>query len=329
METSGNADRPAPGQAIFVERKGRGGCLRRLIWPMLVFSVFLNLMLLPKSLGIAPPLEEHYVAGSYTAAEKIAIIEVTGVIADGNVDHVLKQIRQAREDHSVKAVVLRVDSPGGTVSGSDRIWRELATFSEATDPRPVVVSMGGMAASGGYYVSASADRIFAEPTTWTGSIGVIMQFPQLKGLMEKLGVDVATIATNDEWKDSGSPYKNLGEAQRARWKEIVDQAYERFARVVAQGRKLPLKDVKALANGKVYTAVEARGLGLVDQIGYLDDAIAFAKAKAQLSDFRVIRYAKPFNALSLLTMEAREPALTLDAQTVHRLQTPQMLFLAQ
>ncbi len=329
MEMSENAERPATGQAIFVERKGRAGCLRRLIWPMLLLSVFLNLILLPRGLGIAPPLDEHYVAGKFGEPNKIAIIEVTGIIAAGNVDHVLKQIRQAREDHSVKAVVLRVDSPGGTVSGSDRIWRELATLSAATDPRPVVVSMGGIAASGGYYVSASADHIFAEPTTWTGSIGVIMQFPQLKGLMEKLGVDVATIATNDEWKDSGSPFKSLGEAQRVRWKEIVDQAYERFARVVAQGRKLPLKEVKALANGKVYTAVEAKDLGLIDQIGYLDDAIAFAQAKAELSDYRVIRYAKPFNALSLLTTEAREPALPLDAETLHRLQTPQMLFLAQ
>lgn len=330
METSGTTDRPAPGPPIFVERKPRGGCLRRFFWPLLLgLSVFLNMLLLPGGLGIAPPMDENYVAGKFGALEKIAIIEVNGLIAAGNVEHVLKQIRQAREDHMVKAVVLRVDSPGGTVSGSDRIWRELATLSDEKDKRPVVVSMGGMAASGGYYVSASADRIFAEPTTWTGSIGVIMQFPQLKGLMDKLGVEVVVIATDDQWKDAGSMLKPMAEPQRARWREIVDQAYQRFIRVVAQGRKLSLDDVKALANGKVYTAEEALKLKLVDEIGYLDDAIREAQRQANSFDSKVIRYARPFNPLALLEVEARGTGLKIDAEAIHQLQTPEMLYLAR
>ena len=333
MEPSGNSEqRPGPGQAIVIERKDRAGCLRRMVWPMLFFSVFLNLALLPQGGGLTPTLlEERYVAGKPLTQQKIAVIEVHGIIIDGNVDHVLRQVRQAREDHQVKAIVLRVDSPGGTVSGSDRIWRELATLKDERDSRPLVVSMGGIAASGGYYVAAQGDYIFAEPTTWTGSIGVIMQLPQLKGLMDKLGIGVATIATNNEWKDSGSPFKDLTPAQDARWREVIDDAYQRFVRVVAQGRGMPLKQVYALANGKVYTAHEALNLNLVNELGYLDDAIRKAQALAKIESARVIRYSQPLGVLgALLRSDAKPdlPAVKIDPETVLRLQTPQMLYLA-
>ena len=339
MSTSGNTTEgtPGPGPSIVFERKARaGGCLRRMVWPLLLFSVLLNLAMFPSDNSLVPSqLDERYVAGKVLApqAPKIAVVEVSGVIMDGQVDHVLKQIRQAREDHKVKAVVLRVDSPGGTVSGSDRIWREVATLKDQTDPRPVVVSMGGMAASGGYYVSAPADVIFAEPTTWTGSIGVIMELPQLDKLMARFDVGVATIAKpNDDWKASGSPFRPLSDRERARWEEVVDDSYQRFVNVVAQGRKLPRKEALAAASGKVFTADEAKKLKLIDEIGYLDDAIKAAQRLANVPDARVIRYAHPGGLLSsLLDAEVRPqgPSIKIDADALLKLQTPQMLYLAR
>ena len=334
MEKSGTTEPgPAQGPPIVIERKSRAGCLRRMVWPLLLFSVFLNIALFPQDHSLTPAkLDERYVAGKPLATQKVAVVEVRGVIMDGEVDHVLRQIRQAREDHQVKAIVLRVDSPGGTVSGSDRIWREVATLKAETDSRPVVVSMGGMAASGGYYVSAPADYIFAEPTTWTGSIGVIMQLPQLDKLMEKLGVGVATITKpTDGWKGSGSPFRPFTDRERARWDEVLDDAYQRFVRVVAQGRKLPMAEALAAADGKVYTAREALKLKLIDEIGYQDDAIKHAMRLANIDGVRVIRYAEPFSFASLLNAEARQdsPGIKVDADSILRLQTPHMLYLAR
>jgi protease-4 len=274
-------------------------------------------------------LLERYVAGEIAPAsgEKIAIVEVDGLIMGESVEHVIKQIHQARDDKHVKAIVLRVDSPGGTVSGSDRIWREVEILK--LKGKPVVASMGGLAASGGYYVSAPADTIFAEPTTMTGSIGVIAEFPQLAGLMEKVGVNFETITTG-EWKDSGSMFRPMTEVERKRWHTVIDDSYERFVRVVAQGRKLPLDDVTSLANGKVYTAHEALKLKLINQIGYLEDAIADAKTRAGVSSARVIKYAKPLNLSDLLIgMTAERPGFQLNQETLLRIQTPQLLMLAR
>jgi protease-4 len=327
MDNPASPAPPAPGQTIVIDRRERSGCLRRMLWPLLVLSVLINLALVSQS-GVMPHrLEERYVAGDPLTGSKIAIVEVNGIIIDQTVEHVLKQIRQAREDKQVKAVVLRVDSPGGTVSGSDRIWREVATLKEAK--KPVVASMGGMAASGGYYVSAPADAIFAEPTTLTGSIGVIMELPQIHGLMEKLGVDLETVTTG-KWKDSGSMFRPMTDEERRRWKEMINDSYERFVRVVGQGRKLPLAEAKAVANGKVFTAQEAVQSRLVDQLGYLDDAIRDAQGRAKLDSVRVIRYQKPLGLADvLMSMSAPSRGLKLDAETVLQLQTPQMLFLAR
>ncbi|HEX8204121.1 MAG TPA: signal peptide peptidase SppA [Isosphaeraceae bacterium] len=318
----------APGQTIVIDRRERAGCLRRLLWPVLILSVLMNLALINQS-GVVPRrLEERYLAGDPLTAAKIAVVELDGVIFDPTVEHVLRQIRQAREDKQVKAVVLRVDSPGGTVSGSDRIWRELATLKAAK--KPVVASMGGMAASGGYYVSAPADAIFAEPTTLTGSIGVIMELPRIHGLMEKLGVEMDTVAAG-RWKDMGSMFRPMTDVERRRWQAMIDETYARFVRVVAQGRKLTRADAEAVADGKVYTAEEAVKNRLVDQLGYLDDAIRDAQGRAKLDTVRVVRYAKPLGLSDLLmNLSAPRPqGVTIDAEALLRLQTPQMLLLAR
>jgi protease IV len=321
------AERPAAGQTIVIERRERGGLFRRLVFPILTLIFFLYLFsgLLTRDAALPTRLGERYVAGE-VRGPTVAIVEVEGFILGDVVEHAVRQVRQARDDDTVKAVVLRVDSPGGSVSGADRIWREVGVLKEK---KPVVASLGGIAASGGYYVAAPADRILAEPTTLTGSIGVILELPQLHGLMEKLGVDVETIATG-EWKDAGSPFRPMTDPERKRWREVIDDAFRRFVNVVAQGRNLPLPEVRALANGKVYTAQEAVKLKLVNDIGYLDDAILEAQRLARLESSRVIRYAGQSTLESLLGLSsAAKPAPALDAQAWLRLQTPQLLFLAR
>jgi protease-4 len=326
----GGTDRPGPPpQTIIIERPPRKGWFRRVITVLVILFLIgvLGPVLMSREAGLLPSrLTERYVAGELTTTAKIAIVTIDGLILGDTVEHAIHQIHQAREDKQVKAVVLRVDSPGGTVSGSDRIWREVEILKQK---KPVVASMGGLAASGGYYVAAPADAIFAEPTTMTGSIGVIAEFPQASELMSKIGVGFETIATG-EWKDSGSPFRPMTEREKSRWHEVLDYAYQRFVRVVAQGRQLPLKEVLALANGKVYTAQEALDLKLVNAIGYQDDAIAEAKARAHIDSAKVVQYAKSFNLReALLGITAPKPAITIDAESLLRLQTPRMYFLAR
>ena len=328
MDNDPNPSPPAPGQTIVIERRARIGGFGVLIVLLLVLSVVINAFQASSSALVPKRLSEQYVAGEAApGVPKVAVVELDGIIIDGTVEHVLKQVRQAREDKQVRAVVLRVDSPGGTVTGSDRIWRELATLKAAN--KPIVASMGGLAASGGYYVSAPADAIYAEPTTITGSIGVIMEFPQLHALLGKVGVDFETI-TSGPWKDSGSLFRPMTATERARWQEMINDAYNRFVRVVAQGRDLDLQPTKDLANGKVYTAREALRLKLVDRLGYLDDALGEAQRRAKLKKARVIRYLKPSGLSEALQgLTAPPQGLMLDEGALLRIQTPRMLFLAR
>lgn len=320
-------ERPIPGQTIVIERRERGGIFRRIVVPLLLFLFFFMLIgsLMTRETGLPTRLVERYAAGD-TSGPTIAIIDVSGIIMDQEVEHAIRQIRQARDDNKVKAVILRIDSPGGSVSGSDRIWREVGLLKEKK--KPVVASLGGIAASGGYYVAAPADRVLAEPTTLTGSIGVLLEIPQLHELMEKVGVKLEAI-TMGEWKDAGSPFRALTDRERERWKQVIDDAYQRFVRVVAQGRKLSLDAVKTVADGKVLTTHEALQAKLIDEVGYLDDAILTAQRLAVLESARVIRYSRPTTLESLLGAASPSPTPRIDAQTWLRLQTPQILFLAR
>ena len=200
----------------------------------------------------------------------VAIVRVEGIIASGSppidpfgtpsgaysglvVDH----LRQAEEDSNVKAVVLRVDSPGGSVVGSDEIYRQVLVMT-----KPVVVSMGELAASGGYYVSAPATEIWANPGTLTGSIGVISQFINIGELLEEYGVEVTTIKSG-EFKDIGSLFRSMSDKEKASWQAIIDETYEEFVRIVAAGRELPVDEARELADGRIYTGRQALELGLL------------------------------------------------------------------
>lgn len=321
---------PPPAQTIVIERRARGGLLRRVLTVLLLGFLVLAAIstLLVREAGLPTRLPERYVAGELTAA-KVAIVEVEGLIYEGVVEHALRQLRQARDDDAVKAVVLRIDSPGGTVSGSDRIWREVEMLKHTG--KPVIASLGGMAASGGYYVAAPADQVLAEPTTLTGSIGVITELPNVEGLLDKLGIDMQTIATGP-WKDSGSLFRPMTEDERSRWRVMLDASYQRFVRIVARGRRLELADVKSLADGRLYTADEALQLKLVDALGYLDDAVLAAQRQAKIESARVIRYSQPFSWTDALTPFGRAGGAqvpALNPESLLRLQVPRLLFLAR
>jgi len=208
-------------------------------------------------------------------APAVAIIEAQGAIAsqrDPSAQMVTPEqiedlLDQAAQDSNVRAVVLRVNSPGGGVVASNEIYQALLGFD-----KPVVVSMGDVAASGGYYISCAAEYIVANPDTLAGSIGVISQFTNLEGLLDKIGVDVLVI-TSGPAKDMGSPFREMTPEEQAIWEEIITQAYEGFVEVVAEGRDLPLDEVRELADGRVYSGRQALELGLVDELGLLERAI--------------------------------------------------------
>nr|HID14326.1 signal peptide peptidase SppA [Anaerolineae bacterium] len=185
-------------------------------------------------------------------------------------DRVTDLLEQADADPSIKAVVVRVNSPGGSVVASDEIYHALLEFE-----KPVVVSMGEVAASGGYYIACGSDYIVAHPDTLTGSIGVISQFLNVEELLDEIGVDVVVI-TSGPHKDIGSPFREMTEEEQALWEGIIDEIYEGFVELVAQARGLPLEEVRALADGSIYTGRQALELGLVDEVGTLDDAVAKA-----------------------------------------------------
>lgn len=225
---------------------------------------------------------------------KLAIVYAEGTIVDGdgNDEHtvygekVARQLRQLRLDESVKVIVLRVNSPGGSASASEMIQREVRLTREK---KPVIVSMGTLAASGGYWISTYGDRIFAEPATITGSIGVFGMFPNIQGLAnDKLGLTFDTVKTG-KFADAGTIVRPKTDEELALFQRMVDWIYEEFTGKVAESRKLELAKVREIAQGRVWSGTEGKALGLVDEIGGLNDAIKYAAQKANLGDkFRVV-----------------------------------------
>lgn len=213
---------------------------------------------------------------------------ITPLATDGNAysKPIIEQLRQAQEDFNVKAILLRINSPGGSVVGSDEIYQVLRDEID----KPVVVSMGELAASGGYYIAAGADRIMANPATFTGSIGVILTHTNVEDLLNKVGVDV-TIIKRGELKDELSPFREMTEEEQALWQEIIDEAYEQFVDVVVEGRSMPREIVRGLADGRVYTGRQALELGLIDELGNVPDAIELAADLGSIEgEPRIIEY---------------------------------------
>lgn len=205
-------------------------------------------------------------------------------------EKVIDDLRALREDKDVKAVVLRVNSGGGSAYASEQIWREVELLKEE---KPVVVSMGGLAASGGYYISSGANKIFAEPTTLTGSIGIFGMFPDMSELItQKVGMKFDVVKTN-ALSDMGSISRPMNAEEGALMQAMIERGYETFTGRVALGRKMPIEKVKEIAEGRVWTGEQAKDLGLVDKLGKLDDAIKAAAKLAKIEKYNTVNYPAP------------------------------------
>jgi protease-4 len=203
--------------------------------------------------------------------EKIALVKVEGMLITA--DSIVEEINNYADDSSVKAILIRIDSPGGGVVASQEIFN--AVLNARKQGKKVVISMGSVAASGGYYIAAAADRIVANPGTLTGSIGVKMEFANLEKLLEKIGVRGMVIKAG-EYKDMGSPFREMTAHEKLLLQWVIDDVHSQFIEAVAKGRNLPEADVKAIADGRIFTGRQALQLKLVDQLGDLEDSILVA-----------------------------------------------------
>jgi protease IV len=251
------------------------------------------------------PLEEETVEGRGDA--KILLMDVSGFLSDDTPSGVLtigtppprvpmlvrlrEELKKASDDAKVRALVVRINSPGGTVTASDIIFRELETFKR-TRGIPIVASMMDVAASGGYYVALAADTIVAHPTTVTGSIGVIMLSVNAEGLMQKVGVATSAIKSGER-KDMGSPFRQLTPEERAIFQSVIDDLYRQFVAKLVERRQIPPATAATLADGRIYTAEQALGHRLVDRIGYIPDALEVARQAAGVETARVVVYKRP------------------------------------
>ena len=260
------------------------------------------------SIDLAPrvrPLEEQTVEGS--GDDKILLMDVSGFLSDESTSNLLsigtppprvpllvrirEELKKATDDPKVKAVMLKINTPGGTVTASDVIYRELELFKREKKV-PIVAVMMDVAASGGYYVALAADTIVAHPTTVTGSIGVVMLNFNAEGLMQKLGLSANAIKSAER-KDMGSPFRALTAEERAIFQSVIDDMYAQFLGKVIARRSLPDATARALADGRVYSAEQALRHRLVDHVGYVPDALELTKKAAGLEKARVIVYHRP------------------------------------
>ena len=245
------------------------------------------------------------------ADDKIALIRITGVILESG--NTIEELDKFNQNPSIKAIILRIDSPGGGVVPSQEIYEEVKKI-KSEGKKKIVVSMGSVAASGGYYIASASDKIMANPGTLTGSIGVIMELANFEGILNKVGIESVVIKSG-EVKDIGSPFRKMSDKERGLLQSLLDDIHGQFIDAVAQGRGLKREDVRQLADGRVFTGRQARDIGLVDEIGDLQDAIKLAgdlvgiKGKPKIIEtkkrFSIIDFFRDF---SLLNMEKLMPS---------------------
>jgi len=269
---------------------------------------------------------EKVIGGNRDARDKIVVLTIDGLITSNADGFVARQIRRVVSDRSVKAVVLRVNSPGGTMAGSD-YYLYLLKKMKSERNIPVVVSMGSMAASGGYYVSMVGDEIFAEPTTITGSIGVIASLFDASELFKKVGVESTPIVSGPH-KTMGSFTKPMTEEERAIWQNLIDDNFDRFKQIIREGRKEFAnnpEELDKLATGRVFTANEAAAHKLLDEIGFLDDAVARVGRLANMleRDYKVIQYEPKLSVINAL-LEGRAPNKLWSEKTLSEITTPKV-----
>jgi len=292
--------------------------------------LFCNLLLqttgcMPPSLLITPVSSQRKLvetvlsSDSFFARNKIVLIDVSGVLMNapksqflGKGEHpvsmLLEQLEKARRDHHVKAVILRINSPGGTVVASELMHEEIMYYKEKTG-NPVIAVMMDVAASGGYYIACACDMIIAQPSTVTGSIGVIMQMVDLSGTMKMIGIKSEAITSGD-YKDAGSPLRALKPAERKLFQDMVLDMYERFVKVVTQGRpRLDQSAVRKLADGRVYTANQALEKGLIDEIAGMRKTIEITKEKAGVESTKLVTYHRSMDYRPNYYAHAPQPSI--------------------
>lgn len=249
------------------------------------------------------PLKETRLSGA--GKDKLLLVEISGFLSGqqrGNalfgesqpslVSEIAEVVHKAEKDRRIKGVILRINSPGGTVTASDTIYHELLAYKQRAKI-PMVAQILDLGTSGAYYIAQAADRIVAQPTTVTGSIGVIMVRPSVAGLLGKIGVETAEI-TSGPHKAMGSPFSPLGDDERALFQSVIDDLYRRFVEAVTAGRPALSRDrILELADGRIYTAEQAKAAGLVDDLGYLDHTITSLRETAGLSSAAVVTYTRP------------------------------------
>lgn len=258
---------------------------RKIIWIGFIIMVFFGIMFWVGSADF------DFLA----SPNRIGVVEVRGSITDVR-DH-LKALKRFRKDPNTKAIILRIESPGGGIAPSQELYREI---ERTASQKPVLASMGAVAASGGYYIAAPASRIIANPGTITGSIGVISYFPNLRELLQKIGVYTVTIKSGS-LKDVGNPGREMTAEERQFLQETMDEAHQQFIRDVAQGRKMTEEKVRAIADGRIIMGETALSLGLVDELGNFEDAVMGATALGNILGDPELIYAKK-DRLSLLDL---------------------------
>ena len=261
-----------------------------------------------------PFTEEVVKEGS--ESKKIVILDVNGVIQDTgetgsllqssgyNHQDFMKKLNYIQEDNTIKGIIVEVNTPGGGVVESAEIHDKLAEIQKKSK-KPVYISMGSMAASGGYYISVAAKKIYASPETLTGSLGVIMEGVNYKGLADKYGVDFVTIKSG-QYKDIMSPTRKMTEEERQILQTMIDNSYEGFVRIIAEGRGMSDSEVRELADGRIYDGVQAKEVGLIDDFGYQEDVIKQLKADHNLEGAHVIRYSSGTGLVALFNVAAQK-----------------------
>jgi protease-4 len=324
------AGAPYPADA----QRPRRSAWRVVLWIMLALSVIANffLFVIPIAAAVffAAGQKDFFaenVVRKGSFGNNIAIVRLEGIINSRLSEDMRQRIKTAANDDKVKAVIIRTISPGGTVSASDQIHHEISKFRAETD-KPVVAFMQGIAASGGYYTSVACDKIIAEPTTITGSIGVMSNYLVVKGLLEdKLGISPVVVKSGPRKNWPSMFEETTDEQKQYLMDKLISPTYERFVGLVNDGRSaLTESEVRELADGSIYGAVEALDKRLIDQIGYIDDAIALAENLAGIENAHVIEYERPFSFTTLFSVRSKS-IWNMDTDALRELAVPQLLYL--
>jgi protease-4 len=242
-----------------------------------------------------------FAIGSFSTAggRKIGVVEIEGTITD--MKEAMEDVVKFKEDDSIKGVILRINSPGGAVGPTQEIYSEIKKLKNT---KKVYVSMGSVCASGGYYIAVTGDKVYASPSTITGSIGVIMEQTVVEDLMKKIGIEANTIKSG-ALKDTGTPFRKMTEDERKYLQSIIDNIYGQFVKDVAEGRKLPIEKVRQLADGRIYTGLQAKDAGLIDNIGTFYDVVDDMKKALSIKGKPSLVYGKrPFSFLKWLISSA-------------------------